>query len=157
MKTALFTSLALGLLLAAGAARADGPAQTPAEILQFQHALRAKLDSPTGEYSRFGTDALMRMKRAQDKVFSMLDGVKSMDELSEDKKIEVSNALDELKSILLANEGSRLICRRETKIGTNISTKRCETVADRAARAQQAQRDMQEMSTQSSAQTQHGG
>lgn len=157
MKTAFLTSLAVGLLLAAGAVRADGAAQTPAEILRFQHALRAKLDNPTGEYSRFSTDALMRMKRAQDKVFTMLDGVKSMDELSEDKKIELSNSLDELKSILLANEGSRLICRRETKIGTNISTKRCETVADRAARSEESQRAMSEMSVQSSSQKEHGG
>ena len=55
------------------------------------------------------------MKRAQDNVFRMLSGVNSLDELNENQKIDVSNSLDEIKAILLANEGNRLICYRETQ------------------------------------------
>jgi hypothetical protein len=98
MRSSPFLALTLGvsLALSAGAAFAQAPEQpqTVSEILQFQHGLREKLDKPSGEYSRFDEGQVTRMKRAQDNVFRLLSGV---------------NSLDEVKSILLANEGNRLI------------------------------------------------
>ena len=121
-------------------AQAPEQPQTVSEILQFQHALRDKIDKPNGEYSRFDEGQIARMKTAQDNVFRMLSGVNSLDDLSENQKIEVSNSLDEVKAILLANEGNRLICYRERKTGTNLLTKRCETYADREAHARDSER-----------------
>ena len=159
MRSSPFLALALGvsLALSAGAAFAQAPEQpqTVSEILQFQHALRGKLDQPNGEYSRFDEGQIARMKSAQDNVFRMLSGVNSLNDLSENQKIEVSNSLDEVKAILLANEGNRLICYREKKIGTNLLTKRCETYADREAHARESERAMRDMSR--SYQTENGG
>jgi hypothetical protein len=159
MRSSPFLALALGvsLALSAGAAFAQAPEQpqTVSEILQFQHALRDKIDKPNGEYSRFDEGQIARMKTAQDNVFRMLSDVKSLDELSENQKIEVSNSLDEVKAILLANEGNRLICYRERKTGTNLLTKRCETYADREAHARDSERSMRDMSR--SYQTENGG
>ena len=159
MRSSPFLALALGvsLALSAGAAFAQAPEQpqTVSEILQFQHALRDKIDKPNGDYSRFDDGQIARMKHAQDNVFRMLSDVKSLDELSENQKIEVSNSLDEVKAILLANEGNRLICYRERKTGTNLLTKRCETYADREAHARDSERSMRDMSR--SYQTENGG
>jgi hypothetical protein len=159
MRSSPFLALALGvsLALSAGAAFAQAPEQpqTVSEILQFQHALRGKLDQPNGEYSRFDEGQIARMKHAQDNVFRMLSSVKSLDDLSENQKIEVSNSLDEVKAILLANEGNRLICYRERKTGTNLLTKRCETYADREAHARESERAMRDMSR--TMQTTNGG
>jgi hypothetical protein len=159
MRSSPFLALALGvsLALSAGAAFAQAPEQpqTVSEILQFQHALRGKLDQPNGEYSRFDEGQIARMKHAQDNVFRMLSDVKSLDDLSENQKIEVSNSLDEVKAILLANEGNRLICYRERKTGTNLLTKRCETYADREAHARESERAMRDMSR--TMQTTNGG
>jgi hypothetical protein len=159
MRSSPFLALALGvsLALSAGAAFAQAPEQpqTVSEILQFQHALRGKLDQPNGEYSRFDEGQIARMKHAQDNVFRMLSDVKSLDDLSENQKIEVSNSLDEVKAILLANEGNRLICYRERKTGTNLLTKRCETYADREAHARDSERAMRDMSR--TMQTTNGG
>jgi hypothetical protein len=159
MRSSPFLALALGvsLALSAGAAFAQAPEQpqTVSEILQFQHALRDKIDKPNGEYSRFDEGQIARMKTAQDNVFRMLSDVKSLDELSENQKIEVSNSLDEVKAILLANEGNRLICYRERKTGTNLLTKRCETYADREAHARDSERAMRDMSR--TMQTTNGG
>jgi hypothetical protein len=159
MRSSPFLALALGvsLALSAGAAFAQAPEQpqTVSEILQFQHALRDKIDKPNGEYSRFDEGQIARMKTAQDNVFRMLSDVKSLDELSENQKIEVSNSLDEVKAILLANEGNRLICYRERKTGTNLLTKRCETYADREAHARESERAMRDMSR--TMQTTNGG
>ena len=159
MRSSPFLALALGvsLALSAGAtfAQASEQPQTVSEILQFQHALRDKIDKPNGEYSRFDEGQLARMKKAQDNVFRMLSGVNSLNDLSENQKMEVSNSLDEVKAILLANEGNRLICYREKKIGTNLLTKRCETYADREAHARESERAMRDMSR--SYQTENGG
>jgi len=159
MRSSPFLALALGvsLALSAGAACAQAPEQpqTVSEILQFQHALRAKIDKANGEYSRFDEGQISRMKQAQDNVFRMLAGVNSLDDLNETQKIEVSNSLDQIKAILLANEGNRLICYREKKTGTNLLTKRCETYADREARARETQQQM--IDANNRAQTRSGG
>ena len=159
MRSSPFLALALGVSLAlcGGAAFAQESAQpqSVSEILQFQHALRGKLDQPNGEYSRFDEGQIARMKSAQDNVFRMLSGVNSLNDLSENEKIEVSNSLDQVKAILLANEGNRLICYRERKTGTNLLTKRCETYADREAHARESERAMQDMAR--SMQTTNGG
>jgi len=159
MRSSPFLALAFGvsLALSAGAACAQAPEQpqTVSGILQFQHALRDKIDKANGEYSRFDEGQLSRMKRAQDNVFRLLSGVNSLDDMSADQKIEVSNALDEVKAILLANEGNRLICYRERKTGTNLLSKRCETYAEREARARDSQQQMMDMNTR--AQNEHGG
>lgn len=145
MKLHPFKVLALGVLLAAvagnsiaAAAQQPEAPQSVGEILQFQHALRTKLETPTGEYSRFDGNAIQRMERAQDKIFHMLAGVTSLDQLNADQKVDISNSLDEVKAVLLANDGNRMICHREHKIGSNLTERRCETVAAREVRIHDA-------------------
>ena len=149
MSVRIVKTIALSVLLAttagtsfaatqqAPAAQTQAP-QSVSEILQFQRDLRLKLESPTGEYSRFDSSAIHRMETAQDKVFRILGGVTSLDQLTLDQKVDVSNSLDEVKAILLANEDNRMICHRERKTGTNLLTRRCETVAQREANIKEA-------------------
>jgi hypothetical protein len=120
----------------------DDGARTVPEILQMQHQIRTKLESRTGEYSRFDASQILKMETAQDTVFRLLDGVTSLDQLNETQRIEVSNALDQVKATLLANEGSRVICHMERKTGTNLTTRQCRTVAGRQADQEEAQRRM---------------
>jgi hypothetical protein len=159
MKTFSLKPLAFAALLAVCAApvlaQDDGVDNTVPEILHTQHALRAKLDNPTGEYSRFSADDLAKMRHAQDQVFRMLDGVSSLDQLKEDQKIALSNALDQVKATLTNNEGNRLICYRERRMGTNLLEKRCETVDEREARTHDSQQQMQDMARE--VQTRSGG
>jgi hypothetical protein len=148
MRSSPFLALALGVSLAlcAGTTFAAEPTQpqTVSEILQFQHALREKIDKPSGEYSRFDEGQIARMKRAQDNVFRMLSRVNSLDDLNENQKIEVSNSLDEIKAILLANDGNRQVCHRERRTGSNLIELRCETVADREAHARDSAEAMRQ-------------
>ena len=159
MKPFSLKPLAFAALLAVCAspvlAQDDGADDTAPEILQTQHALRAKLDNPTGEYSRFSADDLATMRHAQDKVFRMLDGVSSLDQLNADQRTELSNALDEVRATLVQNAGSRLICYRERKTGTNLVEKRCETVEEREARARDSQDQLREYNR--TPQERHGG
>ena len=137
------------------AATDDGVDDTVPEILQTQHSLRAKLDNPAGEYSRYSADDLAKMRRAQDKIFKMLDGVSSLDQLNEDQKTALSNELDQVKATLTQNEGNRLVCYRERKTGTNLVAKRCETVQEREARVHDSEEQMREFNR--TPQTRSGG
>ena len=139
MKTLLSTLLLSAALLAAPAcALAADAAQTPQEIVAFQRDLRAKLDAPTGDYKRYSPQQLEKMKRAQDSVFSMLDGVASLDALNQAQRIELSNKLDEIKATLLAREDSRMICHLERRTGSNMMVRRCETAASREENRREA-------------------
>lgn len=160
MKPFSLKPLAFAVLLACTAPvlaqdKDNGIDDTVPKILQTQHELRTKLDNPTGEYSKFSADDLNRMRRAQDKIFAMLDGVTALDQLNADQKIALSNELDQVKATLTQNEGNRLVCYRERKTGTNLVAKRCETVQEREARARDSQEQMREYS--STPQERHGG
>lgn len=112
------------------------------EILQVQHALRAKLDAPGGAYAHVDKDALQQIETAQDRVFQLLDGVTSLDQLNDQKKVELSNSLQLIQATLFAQEGSRVICHVESKTGSHLTTRRCETVSDRERNADEASKYM---------------
>ena len=152
-KTPLMT-LAVVLACASGAAFAADTQPTPApassqqapetvaDILATQHGLRERLEKRTGDYARYDDSAIRKMERAQDRIFEMLAGVSSLDQLNPTQKVDLSNALDEVKAVLLANDDQRMICHIERKIGSNLSERRCETVAQRRANAEEARREM---------------
>jgi len=147
MKLQLSKALALGTLLAITGSTFAAPdqvagTQSVSEILQVQRALRARLEAPRGEYSRFDSNSIHKMEIAQDKVFRMLNGVSSLDQLNAEQKTDLSNSLDEVKATLLANESNRMICHRERKTGTNLVALRCETVAQRDANARESDRQI---------------
>jgi hypothetical protein len=151
--------LGCGLLLASMAgvsvAQDAAPATTVPQILQMQHELRAKLENPSGPYAHYSESDLHKMESAQDRIFTMLNGVTSMNQLSEVQKTDLSNDLDQVKATLLAHEDNRLICHVEPKIGSHLTERRCETVAQRRQRMIDAQETMKQF--RDTAQTQHGG
>lgn len=144
----LISLMGCGVLLAglAGTCLAGGSqaatATTVPEILQVQHALRAKLDAPRGEYSRFDAAAVRKAEATQDQVFRMLDGVTSLDQLNQQQRADLANALELIKSTLLAQDGNRVICHVERKTGTNLTSRRCETVASREKNMQESRKFM---------------
>lgn len=154
LKPLVFAAV-LAMCAAPVMAQSDGADDTVPEILQTQHALRTKLDSPSGEYSRFSPNDLGTMRLAQDKVFRMLDGVSSLDQLNAEQRTDLSNALDQIRATLAQNESSRLVCHRERKTGSNLIEKRCETMGEREARARSSQEQMREYSQ--TPQERHGG
>lgn len=118
--------------------------QSVAEILATQHGLRERLERRSGEYARFDGNAVRKMEHAQDQIFAMLSGVSSLDQLNPSQKVELSNALDEVKAVLTDNENNRLVCHIERKLGSNMMQRRCETVADREAHARASAQEMRD-------------
>jgi len=126
----------------ATAATAPQAPETVASILATQHGLRERLEKHTGEYARFDDNAIRKMQRAQDRIFQMLSGVSSLEQLNPAQRVDLSNALDEVKAVLLANENQRMICHLERRTGSNMITRRCETVEQREANAREANRQI---------------
>ncbi|HEY0504489.1 MAG TPA: hypothetical protein VGD42_13480 [Lysobacter sp.] len=126
MKSAV--NLALVASLVAGTALAS--ADKAAMILQQQREIREASESSTGAYARFGREALTRMHEAQDKVFDLLGGGKSVEDLRPDQQVELFNSLEEVKAILAQNDRNRQKCWREHKLGTTMKITRCATLAE---------------------------
>ena len=131
MKSGMMKSmrvLALGGGLLSGVAFAS--ADKAAMILQQQREIRAESDASTGAYARFGSAALTRMHAAQDQIFSLLDGGRSVEQLRPDQQVELFHSIEEVKAILAENDRNRQKCWRERKLGTTLKITRCATLAE---------------------------
>jgi hypothetical protein len=118
------------MLCAMGATPALANADKASQIVQQQREIRDESESSTGAYARFDRRALERMHAAQDRIFVLLDGVASVDQLGTNEKVELFNAVEEVKAIIAENESDRQKCWRERKVGTTIPQTRCATVAE---------------------------
>lgn len=85
------------------------------QILQQQREIREESEKSTGAYARFGSSALDRMHNAQDRIFRLLEGVSTIEQLDSARQIELFNALEEVKAILAENE------RNKQDAGANAS------------------------------------
>lgn len=101
------------------------------QILQQQREIREQSEKSTGAYARFGSSTLERMHDAQDRIFRLLEGVSTVEQLDPAGKAELFNALEEVKAILAENERNRQECWRESKLGTTLKVTRCATIAER--------------------------
>jgi hypothetical protein len=139
MKIRVCSCLVLAVLLAGtcgGAFAADPqpnttPASSPlapqtvAEILATQHALRERLDKRDGAYAHLDATATRKVVQAQDRIFAMLVGVTSLDQLDPARKGDLSSALDEIKAVLAAGDDNPVLCRNEPKVGSHMTKRRC--------------------------------
>ncbi len=139
-----FAACASLLMATAGAAFAGTAVQSQSvqEILQVQHALRDKLGAPHGEYSGLKQDAVGQVESAQDKIFGMLQGVTSLDQLNEGQKTQLFNAQEVIRATMLANAGDRKICHHERKTGSNMIQVRCETASQREKNMEESHKFM---------------
>lgn len=101
------------------------------QILLEQKLVLEEIEKPTGKYSRFSDQAQHKLKVAQAKIFELLDGGRTLDQLDKDEKVELLNSVEEIKAIIANNQRDKLECWRERKLGTTLKVTRCETVATR--------------------------
>jgi hypothetical protein len=75
------------------------------------------------------------VKHALDMMSSTLDGVSDVAELTEEQRGDLFNNQGLVNTILtMAENDSRMVCRRSGRLGTNFKTTTCETVRDRRER-----------------------
>lgn len=103
----------------------------PSRILQEQRQIREEAEAPRGKYSRFNEAARSRLFRTQEVIFSILEPGVALEDLPPPRQVQLMNAVEEVKAVLAANEGDRLECWRERRVGTMMMQTFCETVAKR--------------------------
>lgn len=75
------------------------------------------------------------VKGALDNMSVTLASVNDVSELSDDAKADLFNQQELVNTILtMAENDSRVVCRRRGRLGTNFKTTMCETVKDRRER-----------------------
>lgn len=132
-------TLAFGLLLASSAVAAPPPSASVTEIdrdlagiLQRQHEI--------AEQARAASDALSsRQKqiihREQRRIFSILAGRSSLDELAPSRRIELWNAMQSVNAAIDGSEAAedrKLVCSHQNRTGSRVTRVRCMRAEDLA-------------------------
>ena len=132
-------TLALGLLLASTTAAAPPPSASVTEIdrdlagiLERQHEI--------AEQARAASDALSArqrqiINREQRRIFSILAGRSSLDELAPNRRIELWNAMQSVNAAIdgsSAAEDRKLVCTQQNRTGSRVARVRCMRADDLA-------------------------
>lgn len=139
-------SLALALLSAPALHAAEEQAVSkvdPQAFAQVKQQIEEQLYNHD-RYKEISDEDRQRVLKALDRMADTLDGVANVHELNVDDRTQLLNDQSLVNTVLTqAAEDSRQICSREQKVGTRFKTTVCETVAQRRARNEAAQRAMQ--------------
>ncbi len=126
----------LGFVLLAMASIAVANPGTKAnvrEIVREQRGIQEQVEEPNGKYSRFRPEVTAQLARAQAQIFGLLANSDSLDHLDTNQRVDLFNAIEEVRAIINDNDADRLICVRSMKIGTKLRETRCATVAERTS------------------------
>jgi hypothetical protein len=72
-----------------------------------------------------------RLREAQDRIFELLEGRRSVDELGDEELVALHNAQETVNAVLADAVLERPICKRETIVGTHRKQTVCLTVRER--------------------------
>lgn len=109
---------------------------------QFSKLRRELGDGRT--YSEISLEDKSKVQVALARMEGLLGGKDSADGLAEADKVALFNDQEVVNTVLTkAREDSRLVCRREKVLGSNMPTNRCMTVAERRRRAESDQGNFQ--------------
>ena len=130
------------ILLSALLACAGVAAVETAKLSAFQHFEKQKSvilkDISTNTvYNEISYSDMKMVQQTLDLMSSTLEGVTDVNDLTEDQKADLFNNQGVVNTILtMAENDSRMVCRRRSTLGTNFKTTTCETVRDRRQRQQ---------------------
>ena len=117
-------------LLSSGIAVADNTSSAVViddvpKFLDYQRDLRDDLKSP--KFRHIGNTSRRKLIEAQDELFALLQGKRSIEELTHDQKVAVYNAQHLIAGIVTDAELDRPICKREKRVGSNMAQTVCTT------------------------------
>jgi len=126
--------LLLSLVFMAPIVAAAGPPELPLQTTSDFQVQQAKVRSDllAGEiYSEITASDRERVIAALDRMSGVI-GDGSIDRLSPERKVQVFNDQELVNGVLTkARADSRLICKREKPVGSQMATRQCFTVAQR--------------------------
>ncbi len=94
-------------------------------------------------YSEISSEERVTVRQALDRISSLFRTYGSIESLSWKDRTQMFNDQEQINNILTkAGEDSRLVCRREKKVGSHRVTTQCSTVADRRRAMEQSQDEL---------------
>lgn len=96
-----------------------------AKFLDYQRDLRD--DVRSSKFKHMDESSKKELFAAQDEIFRLLQGRKSIEELDHEQQVELYNAQNLVAGILTDAELDRPICKREKRVGSNMATTVCRT------------------------------
>lgn len=131
--------LALMLAVASSPASADQQIDLQLDEVRVQQAeLREAALAGHGSFEHMGASKRMEVASRQGELLAMLEGKQSMDQLSPEQQTEVLNTLGWIEAAITQAEDSRIVCRRERVLGSQLKTRICKSVAQRRAEREAA-------------------
>lgn len=128
------------ILLSALLASASVAAVETTKLSAFQHfeeqkSIILKDISDNTVYNEISYSDMKMVKQTLDLMSSTLEDVIDVNNLTENQKADLFNHQSLVNTILtMAENDSRMVCRRRSTLGTNFKTTTCETVRDRRER-----------------------
>lgn len=131
MRRLVLVMLVLAIPMAAHAASSTTQVDVTGGFAEQKKNIEA--DIAAGEvYSEISQQHMRDVRGALERITDVLEEEGSVDKLSEAEKAAVFNDQELVNTLLTqASEDSRLICRREKKVGSHRTTTQCATVAER--------------------------
>lgn len=110
---------------------------------------KEKIERELGDgetYAEISSKDRATVREALNRIASKLDMAGSVESLTHQQKADVFNDQEQVNSILTkASEDSRLVCRREKKVGSHREITECMTVAERRRAYENAQKTMRDV------------
>jgi hypothetical protein len=140
-ETALFKTLVFALLLAAAPlALAENSVSVEAGDFAVQRANIEKDLADGKVYAELSSAERAEVRASLERMAGMLEGGKTPDDLSADRKADLYNSQEAINTLLTqAASDSRMVCTRETRTGSRREVTTCVTIAERARRRAQDQ------------------
>lgn len=126
-------------------ARANASVAKVSDASEFISEIeRAVLMARRGDYGSLKRGDMDKIIAAKKELETLLEGHKSAQELNEEERVRFLNAHELIVATLRSDDKRRKICKREAGTGSRLAKVECLTVAQREARARQAQREAKE-------------
>lgn len=145
MKRLTLAAMTVALLMGSSLAQA----RTKGEVFQAGKPLseqiqRIEIEMNDGQtYSELRLEDRSRVREALGRMRGTLEQHSDQGAIPDQAKAALFNDQQVVNAVLTqAREDSRLICRREKAIGSNLATTQCQTVAERERAKDKAQKDM---------------
>ena len=128
MRAKIFLA-ALALTLVVFPVAAQREALEVGKIFDQQKQIRSGVQSGAGPYKDMSANVRNQLLTKQDDLFSMLEGKRTTDELSEQQKIQAFNTLEWIEATVNQAEDDQLVCERRQILGSNRKERVCRTMA----------------------------
>jgi hypothetical protein len=112
---------------------------TPESLRTAQDALKRDLTSNKSGYGHLSEAEKQTILNKQEPIYAIIEGRTSFDNLSDDDKRRLANAIEEVRALVAKAEDSRMICERVRVIGSNRPQNKCTTVGERRRQREQLQ------------------